>query len=236
MSVLAVIPARGGSKRIPLKNVRPMLGKPLIAYTIEAARESGLFDRIVVTTDSGEIADAAARCGAEVPFVREASLSDDHTPVSLATLDVLERLDPSGSECTEVAQLMANCPLRTAEDIQESHREFRRGNAESQISVTRFGWLNPWWAMERDASRRLKPVFEGRGAQRSQDLPELFCPTGAVWWARPAALRREKTFHLAGRTGWEIDWRHAVDIDTLEDWDLAEALLAAGSAARHSNV
>jgi N-acylneuraminate cytidylyltransferase len=232
MSILAVIPARGGSKRIPMKNVRPMLGKPLIAYTVEAALESGLFDRVVVSTDSASIAEAAARCGAEVPFVREQGLADDHTPVSLATLDALERIDP-GSSCAAVAQLMANCPLRTAADIRDSHAEFRRSGAESQISVTRFGWLNPWWAMRRDGSGRLEPLFEERGSQRSQDQPALFCPTGAIWWARPPALRREKTFHMAGRTGWEIDWRHAVDIDTLEDWDLAETLLSANTKAAH---
>src|SRR5680860_124095 len=94
---IAVIPARAGSKRISKKNVRELGGKPLLAYAVEAAGRSGLFERIVVSTDSQEIADVAERCGAEVPFLREAGLSDDRVPVSAATVDVLRRLDPEGA-------------------------------------------------------------------------------------------------------------------------------------------
>ena len=226
MSRLAVIPARGGSKRIPKKNVRPMLEKPLIAYTIEAALESAVFDRIVVSTDDPEIAETARSFGAEIPFLRAAGLADDVTPVSAATLDAVEKLQAGDDD---VAQLMANCPLRTADDIRDSYRVFTESGAESQISVTRYGWLNPWWALRRTPENRIEPMFEDRVTQRSQDLPELFCPTGAIWWARIPVLRREGTFHVPGRTGWEIRWQHAVDIDTSEDWELAELLMRARS-------
>jgi len=222
---LAVIPARIGSKRVPGKNVRPLKGQPLIAYTIQAALGSGVFDRIVVSTDSPEIAAIAAEFGAEAPYLRDASLADDHTPVSAATVDALERLDPRGRAYGHVCQLMANCPLRTAEDVGASHRAFLVGKAPAQISVTRYGWQNPWWALRRNGDGRLEPVFDGRLTQRSQDLPELLCPTGAIWWAEASALRRERTYHMPDRAGWEIDWRHAVDIDTAEDWELAELLL-----------
>ena len=183
---LAVIPARGGSKRIPGKNLVPLAGKPLLAYTIEAALGSGLFDRVVVTTDSLEIAEAARDLGAEVPFTREPSLSDDVVPVSAATLDALERVDPDGSAVTRVCQLMPNCPLRTAEDIRVSAEQFERLAADSQISVVRYGWQNPWWAMRRSEQFVLEPLFAEAATARSQDLPELFCPTGAVWWASAA--------------------------------------------------
>jgi N-acylneuraminate cytidylyltransferase len=225
MSRLAVIPARGGSKRIPRKNIRALGGKPVIAYTIAAAVQSGLFDRVVVTTDDEEIGRAARECGADVPFLRDADIADDHTPVSVATLDALDRLEDEGGRYAAVAQLMANCPLRTAEDVRNSCAEFERTGAESQISITRYGWLNPWWALTRGDGGRLEPIFADRMTQRSQDLPDVFCPTGAVWWAKPAALRRERTFHTLQRTGWEIDWRNAVDIDTEEDWKLAELLM-----------
>ena len=222
---LAVIPARGGSKRVPRKNVREMAGRALIAYTVEAALGSGIFARVVVSTDDEEIARIGRACGAEVPFLRSASLSDDLTPVSAATADALGRLDPDGAAFADVAQLMANCPLRTAEDVRASHVAFRVSGAPAQISVARYGWQSPWWALARDASGRIEPLFADRLQQRSQDLPELFCPTGAIWWATAKMLRTQRTYHVAGRTGWEMPWRHAIDIDTEEDWRLAEFLM-----------
>lgn len=223
---LAVIPARGGSKRIPGKNVVPLLGRPLLAYTVEAALQSGLFSRVIVSTDSGEIAGAARSAGAEVPFLREARLSDDIVPVSAATVDALKRLDPDGDGFASVCQLMPNCPLRDARDLVSSCEQFERTGAEAQISVVRYGWQNPWWAMRRDDNLTLEPLFAEAATARSQDLPELFCPTGAVWWARAGALRREGTFHMAGRTGWEIPWQRGVDIDTQDDLDMALVLLS----------
>ncbi|HEY8256269.1 MAG TPA: acylneuraminate cytidylyltransferase family protein [Gemmatimonadales bacterium] len=231
---LAVIPARGGSKRIPRKNVRPLDGRPMIAYTVEAALESGLFARVVVSTDSEEIAAAATEAGAEVPFLRAAQLADDVTPVSEATADALDRLDPDARLYDAVAQLMPNCPLRTAGDIRESFSAFRAAGSHSQLSVTRFGWQNPWWAMRLGEGRELQPVFETVVTSRSQDLPELFCPTGAIWWAKAATLRRTRTFHVPGRTGWEIPWQHGVDIDTEDDWAMAETLLAQQAAEHRS--
>ncbi len=225
MNCIAIIPARGGSKRIPRKNVRSLDGQPLLAYTIEAARVSGLFQRVVVSTDDPEIARLAEAFGAEAPFLRNAALADDQTPVSAATVDALCRLDPHGTSFAHVAQLMANCPLRNSDDIVQSYRQFVESHAAVQISITRFGWQNPWWAFERSPDLRLSPLFPDKMCQRSQDLPELFCTTGAVWWTKSDVLRREKTFHINERTGWEIPWRHGLDIDTEEDWLMAEVLL-----------
>lgn len=222
---IAIIPARGGSKRIPGKNIRALAGKPIIAYTIAAARESGCFGRVVVSTDSGEIAEVARQYGAEVPFLRDESLADDFTPVSSVTADALHRLDPAGDIFDLVAQLMPNCPLRTANDVSESYRQFRRTGAVSQISIVRYGWQNPWWAMGKGEQQELKPLFEKQMNMRSQDLPELFCPTGAIWWTHSETLRMTRTFHMDKRTGWEIPWQRGIDIDTFEDWDMAEVLL-----------
>ena len=222
-SRLAVIPSRGGSKRIPRKNVRPLGGRPLIAYTIEAALQSDLFSRVVVSTDDSETAEIAVAHGAEVPFMRSETLADDHTPVSLATLDALERLDAAG-DVVHVAQLMPNCPLRTAQDICESYGHFTASGGEAQLSVTRYGWLNPWWALTLGASQVMTPLFGAQLKQRSQDLPTLYCPTGAVWWITSEALRRERTFHIEGRTGWPLPWQRALDIDDMDDWALAELL------------
>jgi pseudaminic acid cytidylyltransferase len=222
--IIAIIPARGGSKRIKGKNIRPLVGKPIIAYTIAAARESGLFEHVVVSTDSEEIAEVARQYNAEVPFLRDENLADDFTPVSSVTADALVRLDPHGNKFNMVAQLMPCCPLRTADDINDSYRQFKKTRAESQISMVRYGWQNPWWAMRHNERQELKPVFSEQMTARSQDLPDLFCPTGAIWWARTEVLRRTKTFHLDNRTGWEIPWRRGIDIDTFEDWAMAEVL------------
>lgn len=230
---IAIIPARGGSKRVPGKNIRPLGGKPMIAYSIQAALKSNLFHRVIVSTDSEEIAAVATANGAEVPYLRSALISDDVTPVSAVTADVLERLDPDGTVYGAVAQLMANCPMRTADDIVASYKQFCASGADSQISLVRYGWQNPWWAMRRDAdSYKLDPLFPREMTARSQDLPELFCPTGAIWWGKASVIREQKTFHIAGRTGWEINWKHGVDIDTPEDMDFAEVLL---SLARKQN-
>lgn len=223
---IAVIPARGGSKRILGKNIRPLCGKPIIAYTIDAARQSELFKRIVVTTDSLEIAEVATQYGAEIPFLRDSNLADDMTPVSAATVDVLRRLDPVGDKFDYVCQLMPNSPLRTSTDLINSYKQLINTNVEAQISVVRYGWQNPWWAMRRNEQYKLEPLFENAMSERSQDLPELFCPTGAIWWAQADVLRREGTYHVAGRTGWEIPWERGVDIDTEDDWAMAEVLLS----------
>ena len=225
-AIVAVIPARGGSKRLPRKNIRPLLGMPILGYTIAAARDCGLFAEVIVSTDSEEIAQLARELGADVPFLRDPQLSDDFTPASLVTVDALQRIDPDGTRYQYAAQLMPNCPLRTASDVLDSFHQFEATHAESQISVTRFGWQNPWWAMLRDVDCRLKPLFGERSMARSQDLPELFCPTGAIWWATCECLRRNRTYHTPDKTGWTIPWPRGLDIDTAEDWAMAEALMA----------
>jgi pseudaminic acid cytidylyltransferase len=226
---LAVIPARGGSKRIPQKNIRPLGGKPLLAYTIEAAVASKLFDQVIVSTDSADIAEVAERCGARVPFIREANLADDMTPVSEVTADVLDKLDLSGRPYRDICQLMPNCPLRLASDIADSYHQFIETGSKAQISVVRYGWQNPWWAMRQDGNHVLHPIFTDYLTARSQDLPELYCPTGAIWWMKADILRQERTFHIPGRTGWEIPWQRGLDLDTPDDWVLAEALFHMGS-------
>lgn len=220
---LAVVPARGGSKRIPGKNIRDFAGLPLIAYTIEAALRSEVFDLVVVSTDDPKIAEIARNCGAQVPFLRSSALADDSTVSSAVTADTLDRVDPSGGRYTYVAQLLPTCPLRNASDVRDSFHQFAANDAFTQISVIRCGWMNPWWAHKRE-DLHLVPAFPEAVVQRSQDLPPLFVPVGAIWWARAATLREKKNFYAPGYAGWEIQWGHAVDIDTEEDWRMAEFL------------
>ena len=229
---IAIIPARGGSKRIPGKNLRVFGDKPIIAYTIDAARQSNLYELVVVSTDSQEIADVALRYGAEVPFIRDATIADDFTPVSAVTADALRRLDPDGLKYGLVCQLMPNCPLRTAGDIADSYRQFVDTASRAQLSVVRYGWQNPWWAMRRNEKQELTPLFADNATARSQDLQELFCPTGAIWWAKAEILRENGTFHVDGRTGWEIPWQRGIDIDTEDDWLMAEVLLSIAKSGK----
>lgn len=227
MNAVAIIPARGGSKRIPQKNIKPLGGRPLLAYTLEAALESDVFSRVIVSTDDPAIAALAENLGAEAPFARAAQLADDYTPSSLVTLDAVERLALAND--VQVAQLLPNCPLRTAEDVRSSHLHFSASGSDTQLSVTRYGWLNPWWALTQD-EQGLKPLFTEELKRRSQDLPTLYCPTGAIWWTTAQTLRREKTFHTERKIGWELPWQRAVDIDDGDDWQMAEFLLSRVSA------
>lgn len=224
---LAVIPARSGSKRIPKKNIRLLNKKPVIAYTIEEAKLSCLFDRVIVSTDSQEIADIALEYGAEVPFIRDISLADDHTPVSAVTLNVLEWLERNGEFYHHVAQLLPNCPLRTAKSIQESYKQFVQSDTNAQLSVSKYGWFNPWWAFVMDGTNKLNPAFPEKMDSRSQDLSELYCPTGSIWWIKSDILKEEGTFHVSDKTGWEISLIESVDIDNEDEWQLAEQLMIA---------
>lgn len=226
MRRIAVIPARGGSKRIPRKNIADLAGRPMLAYTVDAALGSGLFDRIVVSTDDEEIAAVATASGCDVE-VRPRDLSDDLTPVSAATVHALEEDNRRHPGTTLVCQLMANCPLRTAADIVDSHASFVDSDARSQISVAAYGWQPPWWAAQLDEWGRMEPLFPDVMGSRSQDLPALVCPTGAVWWSLGETLLQEGTFHVQDRTGWEMPWVNAFDIDEPGDLALAEVLMRA---------
>jgi len=221
--VVAIIPARGGSKRIPGKNIIDFNGKPLIAWTIEAAKESGLFDKIIVSTDSQEIADVSKQWGAEVPFLRD-DKADDISPVSEATLRTIIQLEEKGEHYDDVMQLFAVCPLRNSNDITESYKFFTEQNAPFVLSCYKYAWMNPWWAMKLNDKFESKWIFEEAKTTRSQDLPELVSPTGAIWIAKIEELKKEGTFYGKGHIWWEMDWKRAVDVDNYEDLDLANAL------------
>lgn len=229
-TAIAIIPARGGSKRLRRKNVIDFAGKPMIAWTIAAAREAGLFDRVVVSTDDPEIAEVSRAHSAEVPFLRETAF-DDVAPVSLATCATLEQLRRHGVfDFDTVVQLMPNCPLRTASDIREVMSAFRSRQSPFVLSCFRYGWMNPWWAVKLDEQGFPTPIHQAALTQRSQDLPDVFCPTGAVWIARCDALQAAKTFYGPGHTFFPIPWQSAVDIDDAADLEMAHAVLIARTA------
>lgn len=227
MNRVAIIPARGGSKRIKKKNIIDFHGKPMIAWTIQAALESGLFDDVVVSTDNMEIAEVSKAFGASVPFLRK-NYADDQTPVSTATLEALTQLrHQCDKQYDEVVQLMANCPIRDAKDIIMAVEHFSERDACAQISCFKFGWMNPWWAVTMDENCKPKSLFPEASTQRSQDLPDLYCPSGAIWIAKSSMLQKHKTFHMENRIFFDIGWAAAVDIDDYTDLDMAKAVFMA---------
>ena len=224
--VVAVIPARGGSKRIPGKNIIDFNGKPLIAWTIEAARKTDLFEKIIVSTDSEEIAEVSIKYGAEVPLLRN-SKADDFSPVSEATIHTLQQLETVGGKYEEVIQLFAVCPLRTDDDIITAYQHFKKSQTSFLLSCFKYACMNPWWAVTLDKGGHPTWIFEN-ARKRSQDLPELFSPTGAIWIANIEQLYKANTFYGPEHIFWEMDWKRAVDIDNYEDLKLAELLSKVG--------
>ena len=226
MGRIAIIPARGGSKRIPNKNIIDFCGRPMIAWTIEAALQSGLFDQVLVSTDSEDIAEIAMKWGASVPFLREEHC-DDFVPISDATISALKQAERYWScEYELIVQLMANCPLRNQEHIFDAVSSFEKTGTKYQISCFRFGWMNPWWATKLDENSLPQPLFPEAIAKRSQDLDPLFCPTGAIWVADRSSLLQAMTFYGPKHRFHPMDWEGAIDIDDYEDLKMARLLVA----------
>lgn len=234
MKRLAVILARGGSKRLPRKNILEIHGKPMLAWTVEAAVASGKFDRVLVSTDDEEIASIGRAYGAEAPFLREQA-HDDFATSSEATLAALSQAeDYWGCEFDMVAQLMANCPLRNSDDISGAVDAFMDHGVESQISCFRFGWMNPWWAAKLDATGVPEYLFPEARLSRSQDLPPLYCPSGAIWLAKVNVLKAEKTFYVPSHTLYPLDWISAMDVDDSDDFEMACACFQIRSQAERA--
>lgn len=226
MKRVAIIPARGGSKRIPRKNIIDFRGRPMIAWTIAAAIESGCFDRILVSTDCAEIATVSEQAGASVPFLRQSD-ADDFAPVSAATASALKQAEAHwGTRFDQVVQLMPNCPLRGAENISHAIEHFQRQGNDFQISCFRFGWMNPWWAVQLDEHHAPTALFPEARMKRSQDLPDLYCPSGAIWVATRAGLLDAGSFYGPGYRFCPMDWQAAVDIDDMGDYRFALAVAA----------
>lgn len=198
----------------------------MLAWSVEAALRSGLFDRVLVSTDDPDTADIAIASGAEAPFLRNAA-ADDSASSSSATLVALAQAEDHWQERFDVvAQLMANCPLRTAQDITDGHAHFMAKGAPAQVSCFRFGWMNPWWAAKLDGNGRPEYLFPDARLSRSQDLPPLYCPSGALWLARREVLLAERTFYAAGHLLHPMDWMSAMDIDDEDDLHMARACMA----------
>jgi len=220
---LAVIPARGGSKRIPYKNVKLFCGKPMIAWSIEAAKESGLFDRIIVSTDDAEIAEVARGWGAETPFVRPVELANDFAGTTEVIAHATQWALSSGLKLDAVCCIYATAPLIQVEDLDKGLRALESGNWEYAFSVTEFA-APIFRAFKQVAEGGVEMFFPEYFSVRSQDLPTAFHDAGQFYWGRPDAWTEGmRIFEKHSVPVIIPNWR-VQDIDNWDDWQRAELL------------
>ena len=223
---LAVIPARGGSKRIPRKNIRPFFGQPMIAWSIDAALESGTFDKIIVSTDDDEIADVARSYGAEVPFRRPPELSDDHTGTTPVIAHAVDWYKSQGGDVDAACCLYATAPFVQAADIREGLRRLQEESCDYVFSVTSFPFPIQR-AIRIAASGRTEMFYPELFATRSQDLEEAYHDAGQFYWGTMEAWLQHKPIFSSGSVPLILPRSRVQDIDTLEDWERAERMFAA---------
>lgn len=222
---IAVIPARGGSKRIPRKNIKVFGGKPMIAYAITAAKNSGLFDHVLVSTDDAEIATIANEWGAETPFVRSAELANDFTatvPVVAHAIQVCEAL---GWSFDNVCCIYPGVPLIEVEDLQGAFEHLEAGRADYCFPVTEFPSAIQR-ALKQNSKGVMQPFYPEFELARSQDLESAYYDAGQFYWGKKKAWLNNPRIHSNG-AGYVIPSWRVIDIDTPEDWDRAELLAMA---------
>lgn len=225
--VLALVPARGGSKGVPGKNVRLLAGRPLIEYAARAARESGVIDRIVLSTDSDEIADAGRRSGLEVPFIRPASLAADDTPMLPVVRHAIDALSASGWIPDVIVLLQPTSPLRRPSHVRDAVTMLRETKADSVVTVVELPrHLSPDYVM-RIEDGLLRPFLpEGARLTRRQDARPAYARDGTVYACWRATLERFGTIYGDRCQPLLVDASDSLSIDTPDDWAEAERRLA----------
>jgi N-acylneuraminate cytidylyltransferase len=220
---LCVIPARGGSKRIPRKNIRVFAGKPMIAYAIQAAQKSGLFGRIVVSTDDEEVAKISREIGAEVPFLRPNELSDDHTPTVPVVAHAIRALETNGGNMTYVCCIYPCVPFIEETDLKKTLSLLEQGNSEYSFPVAEYP--SPIQrALKLGLGNQVSPFYPEFELSRTQDLERAYHDAGQFYWGSKKAWLNNRLIHSSS-VGLKIPRFRAVDIDTLDDWEKAEALI-----------
>jgi CMP-N-acetylneuraminic acid synthetase len=227
LRVLGLIPARGGSKGVPRKNIRPLAGKPLLAYTAEAALASRRLARVILSTEDDEIAAVGRSCGIEVPFLRPAELARDDTPSLPVVQHALGWLAERGASFDAVCLLQPTNPLRRAEDIDACIALFEQSNADAVITVLPVpAEYNPHWVYFQTADGRLQlSTGETTPIPRRQDLPAAFHREGSVYVTRVAVALERQSLYGERLLGYPISPERSVNIDTSADWERAERLL-----------
>lgn len=220
---VAIIPARGGSRRIPRKNVKGFCGKPMITWSIEAAQASDCFDKIIVSTDDREIADVAQKCGAEVPFVRPSRLSDDYTGTGPVMRHAIHWLDSHDEKVDFACCIYATAPFLSALDLQSGWDAIRDSGLDYVFSVTSYAF--PIQRAIRITERGLVSMCSPEHfSTRSQDLDEVWHDAGQFYWGTAKAWCEEKMIFGQKSKVVKLPRYRVQDIDTVEDWISAEWL------------
>ncbi|MDR2038362.1 MAG: pseudaminic acid cytidylyltransferase [Bacteroidales bacterium] len=217
---VAIITARGGSKRIPKKNIRPFLGKPIIAYSIESALASGLFDEIMVSTDDEEIAMVSEKYGASIPFLRDPSTADDHATTVDALLDVFSSYSQRNKFFTYACCLYPTAVFTTKERLHQAFDEMIRKKFDVVYPVMKYTY--PIWRSLKIEDGRLVMNWPEHINRRSQDLPESFHDAGQFYFFQVNTFLKEKKLFGNNSGGIFIDETEGQDIDNITDWKLAE--------------
>jgi CMP-N,N'-diacetyllegionaminic acid synthase len=221
--VLAIIPARGGSKGVPRKNIRMVAGKPLIAWTIEEAKKSRYIDYIVLSTEDKEIADIARIWGCEVPFLRPAELAKDATPGIEPVIHIIKNLH---DKYDYTVLLQPTSPLRNADDIDGCFDHLRKHQAHFCVTVSEVE-ISPYWMYETDDSCHLIPVISDRDLSlRRQDLPTVYALNGAVYVGKTSHVMRFRTFLTNETIAYIMPKERSLDIDTELDMKICDFLLS----------
>ena len=225
IKVLVIIPARGGSKAIPRKNIKDLNGKPLIAYTIEETKKSKYIDRIVVSTEDDEIANVSVKLGVQVPYLRPKELSGDNSPTIDCVIHMISWLKESEGYIPDyVCLLQCTSPLRTYEDIEGTIEKAMDLNFDGAVSVCE-AEVNPYWTNVFTGDKLNYFIEEGKKITKRQDLPKVYRINGAVYVIKTNILLKQKTFETDNITGYVMSNEGSVDIDDEIDFKLAELLM-----------
>lgn len=222
--MLGLIPARGGSKGVPGKNIKLLAGKPLIQYTIEAAKKSNLLSKIVVSTDDNNIASICQNLGIEVPFLRPAELAQDSTPTLPVIQHVLNFLSDNGEEFDAVCLLQPTNPLRGDNDIDSCITLMQENDYDCVISVNKVPHeYNPHWVYFKSLDGLLKlSTGEETPIPRRQNLPEAWHREGSIYLTKTRVIQEQNSLFGKKVGGYELNQNVSINIDTLEDWEKAE--------------
>lgn len=220
MKNLCIIPARGGSKRIPRKNIKPFMGKPIMAYSIEAALKSGIFDEVMVSTDDDEFAEVARQYGAKVPFMRSAATANDYATTEDVLIEVLDEYKKQGREFDNICCLYSTAPFVTSERLCEAFSNMQQENADAIFTVVAYSYPIQRCLHIVDGKVGMKwPEYQ---TARSQDLETVYHDAGQFYFARVPQLRIEKDLWMKNCIPLILPETEVQDLDTLTDWQLAE--------------
>lgn len=220
---IAVIPARGGSKRIPRKNIKLFCGKPMIAWPIEAAKSSGLFEHVIVSTDDSEIAVVAKQWGAEVPFMRSEALSNDHAGTTPVIAHATQWTLDQGLDVEAVCCIYATAPFMQVDDLKRGWAVMNSGDWDYTFTVTDFA-APIFRSFKQTPEGGIEMFFPEHFTARSQDFPTALHDAGQFYWGRPSAwLENRRIFDRRSKPIMIPRWR-VQDIDTPDDWERAEML------------